>query len=197
MPDGPQIRIQDTAAERWFAIARILRPRGRRGEVIAEVLTDFPDRFEKLKRAFLEVQAGSPQPIDIAEAWWHGNRLILRFEGTESIGQAQQLQGRLLMLPRGERSQLGDNQYYVSELVGCAVSLDGRTIGEVIRVEQTGGADLLCVQPAERAGKSNEILIPFAQEICREVDVAARRIVIEPPEGLLELNDEGSGKVAT
>ena len=194
---GPQIRIQDTAADQWVAIARILRPRGRHGEVIAEVLTDFPDRFEQLTRAFLEVQAGSPQLIEIAEAWWHGKRLILRFEGTESIGEAQQLQGRLLMLPRRERSELGDNRYYVSELVGCAVSANGRTIGEIIRVEQTGGADLLCVQPAERAGKSSEILIPFAQEICREVDVAARRIVIEPPEGLLELNDEGSGKVAT
>jgi 16S rRNA processing protein RimM len=194
---GPQIRIQDAAAERWVVIARILRPRGRHGEVIAEVLTDFPDRFEQLKRAFLEVQAGSPQPIDIAAAWWHGKRLILRFEGTESISQAQQLQGRVLMLPRGERSKLRDNQYYVSDLVGCAVSLNGRTIGEVIRVEPTGGADLLCVQPPERAGKSSEILIPFAQEICREVDVAAHRIVIEPPEGLLELNDEGSGKVAT
>lgn len=196
MPE-PQTRAQNTAPDRWLAIARILRPRGHHGEVVAEVLTDFPDRFEKLKRAFLETPAGPPQPIDIAEVWWHGERLILRFEGTESIDQARQLQGRLLLVPDEERVKLGADQYYVSDLVGCEVLSNERRIGEVIRVEPTGGADLLCVQPVEGAKNSREILIPFAQEICPEIDVAARRIVIVPPEGLLDLNIEGSGNSST
>lgn len=194
---APQIRARNTVPDLWLAIARILRPRGRRGEVVAEVLTDFPDRFDTLKRAFLEAPAGPPQPIDIAEVWWHGERLILRFEGTESIDQARQLQGRLLLVPGEERVKLGADQYYVSDLIGCEVLSSERRIGEVIRVEPTGGADLLCVQPVEGAKNSGEILIPFAQEICPEVDVAARRIVIVPPDGLLALNDAGSGNSET
>jgi len=194
---APQVRVRNTVPDLWLAIARILRPRGRRGEVVAEVLTDFPDRFEKLKRAFLETPAGPPQPIDIAEVWWHGERLILRFEGTESIDQARQLQGRLLLVPGDERVKLGADQYYISDLIGCQVLSNERRIGDVIRVEPTGGADLLCVQPPEGAKNSSEILIPFAQEICPEVDVVARRIVIAPPEGLLALNDEGAGNSET
>jgi 16S rRNA processing protein RimM len=194
---APQVRVRNTVSDLWLAIARILRPRGRRGEVVAEVLTDFPDRFEKLKRAFLETPAGPPQPIDIAEVWWHAERLILRFEGTESIDQARQLQGRLLLVPGEQRVKLGADQYYISDLIGCQVLSNERRIGEVIRVEPTGGADLLCVRPAEGAKNSSEILIPFAQEICPEVDVVARRIVIEPPEGLLALNDEGAGNSET
>jgi 16S rRNA processing protein RimM len=183
----------DTAPGPWIIIARIVRPRGREGEVIAEVLTDFPHRFEKQKRVFAEAPAGPPQPMIIAEAWWHGDRLTLRFEGIDSIPEAEQLRGRALLVPREERIALGAGQYYVSDLVGCEVVRDGERIGKVVRVQPTGGADLLCVQAAGRQDESGEVLIPFAREICTDIDVAARRILIEPPEGLLELNREGSG----
>jgi 16S rRNA processing protein RimM len=195
MPE-PEIRVEDAASGRWLAIARILRPRGRKGEVAVEVLTDFPDRFEKLQRAFVESPTGPPQPVAIAELWWHGERLVLRFEGTESIDDARQWQGRLLLVPHESRVKLGADRHYISDLVGCEVRCRGRSIGEVVRVEPTGGADLLVVQSAGSDGPA-EILIPFAEEICREIDVGARRITIEPPAGLLELNDEGSGKLGT
>jgi 16S rRNA processing protein RimM len=189
-----QTRIVDDARSgRWLAIARILRPRGRQGEVVAEVLTDFPQRFEKLKRAFVEAPGGPPQPVEIADAWWHGERLILRFAGTESIAQAHQLRGRLLLLPHEERIALGPDRYYVADLIGCEACCRGRRIGEVIGLEPTGGTDLLRVRPAQ----GGDILIPFAREICPEIDMVARRIVIEPPEGLLELNEEGSGNLET
>jgi 16S rRNA processing protein RimM len=187
----------DTAPGAWITIARIVRPRGRDGEVIAEVLTDFPHRFEKRQRVYAESAAGLPQPLMIAEAWWHGDRLILRFEGVASIAEADQLRGRALQVPREERIALGADQFYLSDLIGCEVVRDGERIGKVVRVEPTGGADLLCVQPAERPDESSEILIPFAREICTEIDITARRIMIKPPEGLLELNRECSGRLQT
>jgi 16S rRNA processing protein RimM len=184
---------EQSGGDVWFAIARVLRPRGRRGEVVADVLTDFPERFATTKRAFLENPEAGPQPVEIAETWWHEGRLILRFAGVDSISQAERLRGRLLMIPQRERVALGENQYYVWELIGCAVLCRGsrQPLGEVTGVEPTGGVELLRVRPSGPEGaQSDELLIPFAQEICPEIDVGARRIVIDPPEGLLDLNEE-------
>jgi 16S rRNA processing protein RimM len=184
---------EQSGGDVWLAIARVLRPRGRRGEVVADVLTDFPERFATIKQAFLESPETGPQPVEIAETWWHEGRLILRFAGVDSISQAERLRGRLLMIPQRERVALRENQYYVWELVGCAVFCRGsrQPLGEVTGVEPTGGVELLRVQPSGSEGaQSDEMLIPFAQEICPEVDVGARRIVIDPPEGLLDLNEE-------
>jgi 16S rRNA processing protein RimM len=177
----------------WVAIARVLRPRGRRGEVVAEVLTDFPERFATTKRAFLENPETVPQPVEIAETWWHEGRLILRFAGVDSITQAERLRGRLLMIPQQERVALGENQYYVWQLIGCAVFCRGsrQPLGEVTGIEPTGGVELLKVRRSGfEAARSGDLLIPFAHEICPEIDVGARRIVIDPPEGLLDLNEE-------
>jgi 16S rRNA processing protein RimM len=175
----------------WLAIARILRPRGRRGEVVADVLTDFPERFATLRRAFLEDAEAGPQPVEIAETWWHQGRLILRFVGVDSISQAEGLRGRLVLIPQGERVALGENQYYLWELIGCEVFCRGSRapLGEVTGVEPTGGVELLRVRTSDSGSSGpSELLIPFAQEICPEIDVVARRIVVDPPEGLLDLN---------
>lgn len=187
------VLAEQSRDEAWLAIARVLRPRGRRGEVVAEVLTDFPERFATVKQAFLEDHTAGPQPVEIAETWWHEGRLILRFAGVDSISQAEGLRGRLLLIPQRERVALGQDQYYVWELVGCAVVSrgSGATLGQVTGVEPTGGVELLRVQPCgSELARSDELLIPFAQEICPEIDVGARRIVIDPPEGLLDLNEE-------
>ena len=183
-------RLGDDA---WLAIARVVRPRGRRGEVVADVLTDFPERFAAIKQAFLEDPETGPQPVEIAETWWHEGRLILRFAGVQSINQAERLRGRLLLIPQRERVALGENQYYVWQLIGCAVFCRGsrQPFGEVTGVEPTGGVELLRVRPSgSERERSDELLIPFAQQICPEIDVDARRIVIDPPEGLLDLNEE-------
>ena len=178
----------------YIAIARILRPRGRAGEVIAEVLTDFPGRFSGLRQVFLEGGGDTRQPAELAEVWWHDGRLILRFVGIDSISKAEGLRGRLVLVPQQERVDPGERRYYLSEIVGCTV-LDrgGSALGEVVGVEPTGGVDLLRVrrmkQASRRGGENDDLLIPFAEEICSEIDLRARRIVIEPPEGLLELND--------
>ena len=185
---------EKTGHEGWVAVARIRRSRGRIGEVVADVLTDFPGRFAELKRAFIEESPGAiPVSVQIARCWWHKDELVLHFAGVDSISEAGKLRGRLLFVPRGERVTLGDHQYYLADLVGCEVfsRRGGQPLGSVTGIESTGGADLLQVERASPAGApSREFLIPFAQEICPEIDVSARRIMVEPPEGLLELNDK-------
>lgn len=172
--------------DEWLAVARVLRPRGRKGEVAVEVLTDFPERFTALRRAYLEVSGAPPEPADIVGSWWHCDTLILQFSGVDSITEAEGLRGRLVMIPRAERTRLGPNQYYLWELVGCVVvRRSGEPLGTVVGVEPTGGVDLLRVSDSRSA---EDVLIPLAEEICTGIDVAARRIVIEPPEGLLDLN---------
>jgi len=180
--------------DRWLAIARLVRPRGRKGELVAEVLTDFPERFATQRRVFLQQAASDPEPAEIAEAWWHQGKLILRFTGVDSISQAERLRGASVLVPREKRVALGEGRYYLWELVGCKLfeHPGGQPLGTVTAIVPTGGVDLLKVKRAGARGR--EALIPFARAICREVDVRARRIVIEPPEGLLELNDERGGE---
>ena len=183
--------VTDERASRdtFLAVARVLRPRGRKGEVVAEVLTDFPERFRSLRQAFLECPGSDPVPAEIIASWWHQGRLIVQFAGVDSISQAERLRDRLLLVPRHQRVALRQHQYYCWELIGCRVisRSGGELVGEVVGVESTAGADLLRV--ARSGPASGEVLVPLAQEICPEIDVRARRIVIEPPEGLLDLND--------
>jgi 16S rRNA processing protein RimM len=173
----------------WIAIGRILRPRGRKGEVAVEALTDFPGRFGTQHRVYIKSPGESQQQLDIADFWWHQDTLILRFAGVNSIDQAELLRGRLLLIPRSERTRLDPNRYYLWELVGCAVlRRGGAAVGTVADVELTGGVDLLRVRADGAAPGTEDLLIPLAEEICTTIDVDGRRIVIDPPEGLLELN---------
>lgn len=175
------------AAVQFLAIARILRPQGRSGEVAAEILTDFPARFEKLLSAFLDTPGQAPRPVRVERAWPHKGRVILKFSGSDSIESAARLRGLHVLIPREQRTPLPLHQYYGWELRGCRVLWErqGREIGTVTDVELTAGVPLLHVAPGE--GKS-EVLIPLAQEICTRIDPAAQTIVIDPPEDLLDLN---------
>jgi 16S rRNA processing protein RimM len=175
--------------DEWLAVARVLRPRGLKGEVTVDVLTDFPERLGTLCDVHLEAPAGSLERLHIADSWWHQGTLVLRFAGIGSIDEAEKLRGRLLLIPRSQRVRLGPNQYYVWELVGCAVlRSNGDAVGVVTEVEPTGGVDLLRVRADGAAPGVEDLLIPLAEEICTAIDVGARRVVIEPPEGLLDLN---------
>ena len=183
MPDTP-------CDDDWLAIARVIRPRGRKGEVVVEVLTDFPERFTALRRVHLDVPGGPPEPVEVAASWWHRDALVVRFAGVDSIAEAGRLRGRLVLVPRDQRTRLGPNQYYLWELIGCAVvRRSGEAVGTVTGIEPTGGVDLLKVRAEGASIDAQDLLIPVAEEICTAIDVAARRIVIEPPEGLLDLND--------
>ena len=173
----------------FLAIACILRPQGRRGEVLAAILSDYPSRFEKLRRAFLDQPARPPVAVAVEDAWLHKGKVVLKFAGVDSIDDAETLKGRYVLVPEEERIALSAGQFYLSELEGCRVVVQEegkeRTVGTVTEVERTGGVDLLHVSDASR-----EILIPLAQSICKRIDPAGKLIVVDPPADLLDLNQK-------
>ena len=171
----------------FVAIARIVRPQGRRGEVAAEILTDFPERFDHLRHVFLERPGHPPDSLEVESAWMHKGRVILKFSGIDSIERANRLRSLHVLIPREERTQLYGHRYYVSELVGCRVIAEHggrRELGTVTAVEPTGGVDLLHVGRPD----GRELLIPLAQAICIRIDTENKLIVVKPPEALLDLN---------
>ncbi|HLI33711.1 MAG TPA: ribosome maturation factor RimM [Terriglobia bacterium] len=175
----------------YLAIARIIRPQGRQGEVSAEITTDFPDRFQNLTRVYLETPGQTPRPFGLEHAWRHKGRIILKLAGIDSISRAEKLRGLHVLIPFEERIPLPEGCYYWSELYGCRVVTGSPNafveIGTVIAVEPTAGVPLLRIE--QGASGRQEILIPLAEEICRKVDLEAQLITIDPPEDLLELND--------
>jgi 16S rRNA processing protein RimM len=179
--------LAQNAAGQFLAIARILRPQGRKGEVAAEILTDFPARFQQLQSVFLEVPGQAPKHVNLERAWPHKGRIILKFSGIDSIESASGLRGLQVFIPWEQRTPLPPHHYYLCELHGCRVVWErqGREIGTVTEVESTGGVDVLHVVRPD--GKS-EVLIPLAQEICTRIDLASQTIVIDPLEDLLDLN---------
>jgi len=178
--------LAQNAAGEFLAIACILRPQGRRGEVAAEILTDFPARFAQISSVFLAAPGQSPRPMAVEKVWPHKGRVVLKFAGIDSIESASRLRGLHVLIPREQRMPLPPHHYYLWELGGCqVVDRQGEQIGTVTEVEPTAGAALLHVK---RAGGKGEALIPLAQDICTRIDLAAKVITIEPPEELLDLN---------
>jgi 16S rRNA processing protein RimM len=179
--------VAQVAPGQFLTIARILRPQGRRGEVAAEILTDFPARFEKLEGAFLEAPGQTPRPVTVERAWPHKGRVILKLSGIDSIESASRLRGLHLLIPWEQRTALPPHHYYLRELCGCRVVWERQEeeIGTVTDVEPAGGTALLHV---ERCEGRKEVLIPLAQEICTRIDPAGKIIVIDPPDDLLDLN---------
>jgi 16S rRNA processing protein RimM len=174
------------------SLARIVRPWGRRGEVRAAVLTDFPDRLLKLRRALLGDGKSQPRAIAIRSCRLEPSRrfAIFHFEGCDSIEAAQPLVGLYVQIPLAERAPLPPGTYYVTDLTGCqVVEPGGRVLGRVRDVQGTGeatrGTSILVVGTPR-----GELLVPMAAEICREIDLEGRKIVVVLPEGLGELNRE-------
>ncbi len=172
-------------------VARVLRPHGRRGEVAAEILTDFPQRLETLVSASLGGRSAPDRSVAIRSCWLsqsRGGQAIFHFEGSDSISDAEKLVGLEVRIPLAERIKLPESSYYIADLIGCEVrEKNGNAIGSVRDVQATGeniaGTPLLIVDSS-----GGELLIPLAQEICVRVDIAARLIEVILPEGLRELN---------
>jgi 16S rRNA processing protein RimM len=168
-----------------LVIARVTRARGIRGEVACVIETDFPDRFASMEGVTLAAPDGSRSVFQIEDCWFHKDRVILKFKGVDSRNDAEQLVGRWLVIPESEARCLEQGSFYEHQIVGAqAVTPQGLTIGRVSRVLITGGTDVLVVE----SDSKQEHLIPFADDICSEVDVAARRITVNAPEGLLDLD---------
>jgi 16S rRNA processing protein RimM len=185
----------DTKAA-YVTLARILRPHGLRGEVAAEILTDFPQHLRSLKSAELldpnhHTAAHGRRVVTIRSCWLsqsRGGQAIFHFEGTNSIDDAKKLAGLEVQIPISDRLPLAQGAYYVSDLTGCeVVERGGSTLGHVHEV-QFAGEDVTGTPNLAVSVPDGEILIPLAQDICVNIDLVARRITVVLPEGLRDLN---------
>jgi len=166
-------------------VARVARPHGRRGEVILNLETDFPEqRFAPGNRVMIR-RGADAEALVVRSVWFMKSRPVVGFEGFESIDDAETLAGHELRIPVGELADLPPGMFYHHDLVGCRVeTTGGEAIGEVVAVEGSGEASRLVLQTPR-----GEELIPLVSEMVPLVDTGARRIVIAAPDGLLGLNE--------
>jgi 16S rRNA processing protein RimM len=200
---GFSLLSMSATTPQFVTIARILRPRGNKGEVSAELFTDFAERLKTIRQFFLATEKSTPRAVQLKTFWIDRNHPefgIFHFEGINSISEAENLRGLEIRLPFEQRVSLPAGKYFVSDLIGCAVfevpagtpavssspcSLAEAPIllGTVRDVyfpgESQPGTPLLSVDSS-----NGELLIPLAEDICRKIDVIARRIEVALPEGL-------------
>jgi len=198
--------------QRWVIVARILRPRGNKGEVAAQLLTDFPERLTKLTEVFLGTSSGAkaaePRLTPLKACWLsqnHKGQAVFHFEGCNSISEAEKFRGLDVLLPIENRMTLSAGQYFLDDLVGCLVfenfveppafasspcslasapSLLGVVKEVQIPGEGVAGTPLLVIDTS-----AGELLVPLAEDICTSVDTRARRIDVVLPDGLRDLNE--------
>ena len=190
----------------WVLVARIVRPRGNKGEVLAELFTDFPERLSSFKQLYLRSGQAQPQAAGLLRFWVDRNHPeygVFHFEGCTSIDAAEKLRGMDVMIPMADRVELPAGKFFVSDLMGCTVfelpedaaklaspacaaGVVPRVLGTVRDVffpgQGVAGTPLLQVESS-----AGEVLIPLAEDICVKIDVPSRRIEVRLPEGLTDL----------
>jgi 16S rRNA processing protein RimM len=177
--------VESSGRHSYLAIARIVRTRGIRGEVLAEIHTDFPARFTQLENVWLSFADQRRRRFALEECWEHKGRIVIKFQGIDSIPSAETLIGAWVEVAAEDAVSLPDGTYFDHDLTGCrVVTSDGLDIGVVREVLRIPGNNQLVVE----GGAAGEILIPAHESICKEVSVSEKRIVVELPGGLLDLN---------
>jgi 16S rRNA processing protein RimM len=187
--------------QEWTWLARIRRPQGRKGEVFADILTDFPEKFADRKRLSLIADPESPRPktnptpreVELQSHWLHKGGIVLHFAQSSSISDAETLAGLIVAIPLAERAPLADDEIYIADLIGCSLfdvsSGIPVPVGQIEEVDRTAGpVALLVVIPP---GSQEEILIPFAKSFIRHLDLPAKRVEMTLPAGLIDLNAPG------
>jgi 16S rRNA processing protein RimM len=169
----------------WITVAVLGKTRGNRGELTAWALSSKPERYQDLREVYLYDPSltGTGERFEVESSWFHLETLIFKFRGIDSISDAEQLSGMEVRIPISQRISLEPGEFFQSDLIGCEV-IDRRTgesIGRVSDWQDSGGAGLLVVG-------DDELLIPFVRAICVEIDPPSRRIAVELPEGLKDLN---------
>lgn len=211
----------------WVWLARIRHPQGRKGEVFADLLTDFPEKFAERKqlwllrdaselksslpavskkstgyspyiepsqaaRALAAEGSGAPREVELLNHWLHKGGIVLHFAGIDSITSAESLKGLTVAIPRSARAALSEDEVYIGDLIGCALidvaPAAPLLVGEIEEVDRSAGPVALLVVN----GPSGKVLVPFAKSYLRKIDIAARRVEMALPEGLVELNASSS-----
>ena len=198
----------DEPATSWVALAHILRPQGRKGEVLADLYTDFPERFETHPRVFLAPVsfAGSEEQARAFEviSFWlpvgkNLGRIVVHLSGIDSINAAESLSGLDVVVPVAERAALDDETNYVSDLVGCSLfdlanpesPVEVGMVTEVQFATSSDGSRRLDEAAPLLAVKTlagDEVLVPFAKSFLHAIDTVAKRIEMSLPAGILEIN---------
>jgi 16S rRNA processing protein RimM len=201
----------------WTLLAHIRRPQGRKGEVFADILTDFPEKFAERRRLWL-VREDTPAPNDmgapgpshsgigetsfpnlkppikppvevqLTNHWLHKGGIVLHFEGVDSITAAEALKGLYAAIPRIERAPLADGEAYISDLVGCLLVDVAHPEPKVVGPIEDVDRSAGPVALLVVQGPNGETLIPFAQDYLRRIDLESRRVEMALPEGLVDLN---------
>lgn len=170
------------AAEPLIIVARAVKTRGLKGELVADLLTDFPERFACLDRLFAVAPDGRRSVVALEEYWFQKNRIVLKLAGYDSVESAGKLVGYDFGVPESERVKLSDDEFYDWELEGCQVeTVAGQLLGRVREVLRTGGVEVLVIQG------DRDYLVPMVNSILVGIDISRKAIVIDPLEGLLEL----------
>jgi 16S rRNA processing protein RimM len=166
-----------------IVVGIVRRPHGVTGEVSVEPLTDFPERFAPGAR-FQWHGESTGRELEVVSARPHGSRILVRFDGVEDVDAARALAGGDLVVPEEDAVPPPDDFYYHHEVEGwrCEDS-SGRLLGRVVGLERTAGGALLLVD----TGRSEPVPVPFVSPIVVSVDRATRRVVLDPPDGLMEL----------
>ena len=171
-------------ADTMVTVGRIVRPHGLKGAVVVEPTSDFAAERFKAGSVLQWQRLGQPVPVTVVESRDFNGRFVVRLEGVTTISEAETLRGLNLEVPEDARHQLKTGAYYMDQLEGCeVVTSAGEIVGHVSSVDSTIGTPVLVVR-----SEAGEVLVPLAEEICRVVDPAGKRIVIDPPAGLIELN---------
>jgi 16S rRNA processing protein RimM len=198
--------MSDSSEQKFVTVARILRARGNKGEVAANLLTDFPERLAEIKEMFLRAENGARRGVVLRKFWLdrnHPGNAVFHFAGVDSINDAEKLRGLCVQIPFEQRAVLPSGKYFVTDLIGCAVfelplapavvasspcslaeapALLGKVRDVYFPGQGQPGTPLLALDTS-----SGELLVPLAEEICTAIDVSARRIEVRLPEGLRDL----------
>lgn len=197
----------DSASQKFVTVARILRSRGNKGEVAAELLTDFPEHLKTQKEVFLAADLAAPRKTLLHSFWVdrnHPGQGVFHFVDVSSIADAEKLRGLAVQIPWEQRAGLPSGSYFVTDLIGCSVfelpaaaasvasspcslSEAPALLGQVRDVffpgEGQPGTPLLALETSQ-----GELLVPLAEDICKRIDLTARRIEVSLPEGLRDLS---------
>jgi len=195
-----------TPEQKFVTVARILRARGNKGEVAAELLTDFPERLPETKEMSLRAESGARRGVVLREFWVdrnHSGKGVFHFEGVDSINDAEKLRGMEVQIPFEQRAEAPSGSFFVTDLIGCSVfelaasaspvssspcslaeapALLGKVRDVYFPGEGQPGTPLLAVDTWR-----GELLVPLAEDICTTIEIAARRIEVRLPEGLRDL----------
>jgi len=205
---GPHRQESGEPGDEWVWLARLRHPQGRKGEILSEILTDFPEKFSERRQLWLLAEGAAdavrprtpvaPRSVELAAHWLHKGGIVLHFAGVNSISEAEALSGLIVAIPQAERADLAEDEVYIGDLIGCLLvdlsqtneaGAPGVSVGVIEDVDRTAGPVALLVVE----GAAGEVLVPFAKSFLRKLDLAAKRVEMDLPAGLVDLNAPGKG----